>query len=287
MSRILGKDSHLLAVPSMEEICKPLKHFEITNFIYVKNYENGQFVHLTNRGDWLEHFYDQGLYKVGSLHKKGSVFNPGFLFWETLSGQDVVRIARRDFSMFYGILLIERDAEGFFEFYAFSGSREARPLYDFYINNGDVLRRFILYFKDVGRDILQRVEKDRIQLPKEDQLFLNGGPTTHRRIHSVVPDIEKLRKVFVLDTKIKRYRIQLEGLKEVDLSGRELDIVLCLWNAMGLVEMSEKLHISNRTVEKHLERLKRKFDCGTTICLKKKIVKAWLHGAQNRSGILF
>ena len=60
-SPLSSKSIYFTAVPFLQDVIKPLRDFGITNFIYVKNYKNGQFVHFSSRRDWLEHFYNQKL----------------------------------------------------------------------------------------------------------------------------------------------------------------------------------------------------------------------------------
>lgn len=283
MGSILCKDSvYLTSVPYLQEICKPLQCFGIMNFIYVKNYRNGQVNHLSNRGDWLEHFYDHHLYRMGSFQQRNCDFSEGFLFWDNLSGQNVVKSAEHAFDMRYGIVLIEKDCDNCCEFYAFAGSHKTPALYDFYINNLDVLKRFILYFRDRGHAILKQSERERIQLPRGYH-----GPIDEFAVSKKTnQDIERTRETFVSKTKIQCCYCQTNN-GDIELSGRELEIALHLLNTTDLMEISIQLNVSKRTIEKHLERLRRKFDCGNKQDLKNNFLQKGLKLARNKPSILF
>lgn len=288
MNRILTTNSVSLAsVPALQEICRPLERFGITNFIYAKNYRNGQLVHLSNRGDWLEHFYDKGLYKTGTFQQQNGIYDEGFLLWNTLSGQYVVKEAEQFFDMKYGIVLIERNCYDHYEFYAFAGSHKTPNLYNLYVNDLDILRRFILYFRDKGDSILQQADKKRICLPIAELESAQSKPVLSdiEVNNNMIKSIKTMKADFVKETRIQKYHFQAKNL-DVYITGRELEIIWCLLNSICLSDISLRLNISKRTVEKHLENLKRKCHCETIQCLKDKFLKNNLKFVKKHLGVL-
>ena len=163
---ILNKNHITLSSPAeIEEICAPLKKINIETFIYIKNYKNGKLIHLSNRGNWLEHFYERNFYKIGPFEKLKDIYKEGVLLWSHLSGKQVMREAKEYFNMAHGITIVEKNFDGSDEFYSFGAGKDNPEVVIFCLNNIDMLKRFILYFKCKAEKILKHAEQNKIILP--------------------------------------------------------------------------------------------------------------------------
>jgi hypothetical protein len=112
MQTILSKNHiSLTSTREVNRICKPLLNLGINTFIYVKNYQNNQVIHLSNRLEWLRHYYQKSFYQIDPLMSKTDACSPGFILWNTLNGRDVYYDADKYFNVSHGIVLAKNRHE--------------------------------------------------------------------------------------------------------------------------------------------------------------------------------
>lgn len=247
------------------EICKPLIHLDITSFNYVKTFEDGSQINLSNRTSWLEHFYDNKFYLIGAFENHPNQYASGFALWPHLSGQKIFYDARTYFNIDHGITIIEKQKDSC-EFYYFGTTTNNHKLVNFYINNIDLLQRFIFFFKDKAALLLKKANKDRIILENhfESTASLNFDNSI------IIPD-RKINEFFE-NTAIKNF--QLSGSVEGEtITSKQLRCIIYLLEGKTAKEIAKKLGLSFRTVEGHINKLKNKFECHTKNELINKLLK--------------
>ncbi|MEO8401579.1 MAG: LuxR C-terminal-related transcriptional regulator [Gammaproteobacteria bacterium] len=266
MVKILLRKDHITfnSGKDVAEICKPLDLLGITSFNFVKTYNDGSQINLSNIPSWLEHFFDNEYYHVGAFERHPSKYESGHALWPQLSGQKIFFDARTYFNIDNGITIIEKQTDSC-DFYYFGTTAANTGIINFYLNNIDLLKRFILYFKDQARMIIKQANKDRIILP------------SHFEQHQF-PEIneiyvmEKSRQDFLKATKIKNFSLggELEG--EV-LSNKQVVSLMHLIEGKTAKEGAKNTGLSYRTVEGHINKLKERFNCNSKSELISKLLK--------------
>jgi DNA-binding CsgD family transcriptional regulator len=256
----------------MDEICKPLKSLGITFFNYIKNYQDGSQITLANAAYWIRHFYDHKLYTIGTYENNPDDYYSGYGLWSTLVHETISEHAR-NLNIDHGITLIQK-CKGNSEFYCFGTTRENDKIVNFYLNNIDLLQRFVFYFKDKAAHLINLAEKDknRIMIPNHYENKLDI-PIITRFGKSLSYFSQKLRKEFIKNTKISHYTIAIKNLGNIKITGKELECIAYLLQDKTVNAISAYLAVSPRTVEDHLNHLKTKLGCRNKTELKKRLAE--------------
>ncbi len=255
-------DLTLISSADLDEICKPLIKNGITIFTYLKNFDDGSQINLSNNGLWLEHYYKYELYKTSLFEYSPETYKSGFLLWPTESNLEVLKHGRTYFDSDNGITVIEQGI-GYSEFYFFSGSTKDPWLVNFYVNNLDFLKKFILLFKEKLEGRLKILEKNRIIIPKHYRAL-------NKNFEKILMPI--LKENIHINTALPSLKGKSNNLPPFEsipfannilstLTKRELDIASCLLKGKTAKETGRILFISPRTVEQYLENMKEKFNC--------------------------
>lgn len=133
--------------------------------------------------------------------------------------------------------------------YTFGSDLDKPPLINFYINNLDYLEKFTLYFQEQGKGIIQSIKSDSHTIP-----------------HHVNADLYK----DLLHDKIKEEPIIIQKFFNsarqdwIKLSERERETLLyAVIHGKTAAQTGEILNISPKTVESHLESLRKKLGAKT------------------------
>lgn len=124
-----------------------------------------------------------------------------------------------------------------------------------------MLYRFTQYFKEQARDILIAADKDKFYLP-----------TPKINVESSVDD--RKRELFFSETKINKYFVDFIG--NIYLTKKEIECLYYLPILVTIKEISNKMYISPRTVEDHIQSLKQKLSCTSKRELLGKVVNTEL-----------
>lgn len=259
----LNTNNHLLFTSKQEidQISKPLKdHFGITSVIYQKNFNDGSEIRLVNQPLWQEHFFQHELYKISGFEKHPSLYQSGFVVWSHMTHHQPILAAARQFNIDHGITMINKTHDGV-EFY-FLGTTPDKPhLTNFFLNNIDLIQRFILYFKEQAAPLITRANTQRIVLPNKYQVVTSNEQAIH------MLDTE-IKKQFLKETKVKKAYYD-----NLVISKREMDCIKLLLQGKTARAIGAELFISPRTVESHLENVKDKLLCRSKSELIAKLLK--------------
>lgn len=279
MAKIVLKKDHITFTSGNDicELCKPLTKLGITSFNYVRTFEDGSQINLSNIPSWLEYFYNNEFYHVGEFERHPSNYQFGFALWPHLSGQRIFYDARSYFNIDHGITIIQ-NWNNYCDFYYFGTTSDNHAIINFYLNNIDLLKRFILYFKDKASFIIKLANKDRIILPDHfEKHELAQVNQQHTRSDYKIE--------FMKETAIRNFQLtgDLDG--EV-LTNRQLNCVIYLLEGKTAKEIGRTLGLSYRTVESHLSNLKARFNCSTKSELINKLIKNGLESYKGQHNIL-
>lgn len=246
-------DSHILVRSSYDiaAICTPLKQFfDINDFNYVKIYKDHSQIKLTSRPDWIRYYYEQGFQYLGEYEIPFECIQPGYKLTSAMNARKIFTAAKEGFGIDNGIVLIDK-YEDFCEMFWFGSTNNDPKAVNFYLNNMDLLRRFVLYFKEKAAAIITQASHERILLPHREIVL-----ESKRLMNSEV------RKNFIQSVRIELYRLSGKY-SHVGLTEREFECAICLLEGKTAKQTSKDLEISRRTVETHLSNIKSKVNCKT------------------------
>lgn len=233
--------SHVIAfAEKVSAICRPLQDLMRIGFRYGRVYPDGSRIILTTGPEAFQYFYGGGKYLLSwydniNPMKRSSIWAIEILFLskEAKEMEEELGIL---FNWYHGINLVHH-CQNFYEI--FSLASDNLHLYDIKYSIWDL---FKFYFREQAKDLIEAAGKEKIFVPQDQD-------------SSEVRGIDELK--FTKSTGIKRY--YLSGLyHEVYLTDREVE---CLnWNVRtkSAVETSKILHISRKTVERHIDNIKKK-----------------------------
>ena len=249
MNTTLGK-SNLSAIhynnainDKLIDICAPLfDNFAITHFFYIKIFSNNTCLYLCNDKKWVKH-YIENEFQDDPLHFKSYIpDNMNCSLWTGFE-RDKVYSAVYDFNVWNGFNIYEKQSDAFTT-YAFGSTRSNVSISNFYVNNINLLKNFILHFKyklqyeidctDVDKLIISKTKKPQIYNKKWDKF-----------------------SKFYEQINLKKFPFRGRA-EEVYLTEREVMCLCLLADGKTAKEAGQYLRLSPRTIEFYLRNIKRK-----------------------------
>jgi len=226
-------------------IAKPLARFGITYFSRSRLFDCGIDDSLSTNPHAQEIFIDRQMWKhvfVGSVDSYSRCAIP----WEEIDSKNIeiieyLKEVRNSLGIANGIVLTEPKGE-YVEFYYFGTTVSNYGIKNFYLNNLDILYNFIDYFNDVGCDIKRDSYDHRVYYPNAaDKTILTSG-----EVSNTYHDKTNHDQTFLIMSDF------------YGLSKRERQCAQLLMLGNCCKRMASKMNLSTRTVEKHLQSLRRK-----------------------------
>ncbi len=233
----------------VDEICLPIKELGITFFVYLKNFNNGSQINFSNDSVWIENYYKLKLYKDNLFENHPCTYRTGVFVWRHINDFQFVKYKQNYSNGINGITIIESQTNDC-EFFSFFGNTKDNCLINFYINNLSILKKFTLYFKYMFNDTLKKAEQNKIIIPRSWGHTMFKEQEMLYRMQDKIPELEK-----IIDEGLSK------NVNHYKLSRREKEIINQIGCGKTSKEIGKFLGISNRTVEKHLENIKLKFNC--------------------------
>lgn len=230
----------------------------LTYFNFVRIYKNNERISLSNNKDWMRFvFSTRGKYKLfdeNLLYK-----HRNYIIWDLVPeiyNDELMRCANKQFNIAHGVTFIARQGD-FIEFYYFGTLPENHNINHYYVNNKDIFTAFILFFKDKAQEIILDAEKNRISSASNESIYIKSFEND--QLLADIGDINK-RKLFFDVCHINRFYLG-GSLKHIYLSLREAECITFLLDGFSPKEIAIRLNISDRTVEKHIDSVKKKTEC--------------------------
>jgi len=236
------KEYNQSILPRLQDICEPLRLFDISNFSYAKITRDQKFFRVGTHEGYTDLFFKHDLYNQSDCYRgflRSSSFSEekrtlSFLWTPQGPGGSV----RMSVNMWNGISFYQTTGD-YIETWAFGGTLENSGLTEFYLNNLDILKKFLMYFKSAAKDIIDLADKHKtIGLP-----FHEGSQNPYRADPEKVLEFHK--KILT-----KRYPVSL-GQNEFNLTLREIECLLYKSQGLTAKQIARKCNISPRTVETH------------------------------------
>lgn len=248
------------SIRKIQEVCAPLiNNLKITSFYFRRKYTNKTTFNLGNNGEWLEHFFTQHLYLQEDFDGNIIKYSSGCFVWPDLNiyqGKDlhIYQRAKDLFDISHGLTLIHKTKD-YCDFYFFGTSAKNAFAINIYLNNIHLLERFIFFFKEQCHELLNQAQQ------QSSRILLQQADGEQNDNNEFTIDFDnQIIKNFIHDTKIKKYYLNHEN-GIISISAREKDIIMALLKGKTTTETADKLFISKRTVENHIENIKNKLRC--------------------------
>jgi LuxR family transcriptional regulator, quorum-sensing system regulator SolR len=248
----LRKNIAITSSPEIKEICAPLrKHLDIIYFNYVKIFKDNSRIVLTDGPDFTERYYgDKKLYTTGAVLSLEQLNLPSVHYFCEFQDQVSFNISRNEFGLDNGVIITQPNpVDSTAELFYFATHAKNYGHVHLYMNNLDAFYRFILYFKEKAKKLIQQAEKDKflIVTPKIEEIAaLNKGLRDKIKFYS--------------ETAINKLSLNLQD-EEVTLSKREVDCLYLTMKRKSAKEIGKILTLSPRTAEAYLSNLRLKVGC--------------------------
>jgi DNA-binding CsgD family transcriptional regulator len=136
------------------------------------------------------------------------------------------------------------------EIFCFGSHQPLAKMLDFYMNNKELLEKFIIYFKESARSLIKLGEANKVKMNN----FIDiSGETVLSRPQANYNELLKALE-------LKKYHI-LRPTGLVKLTRRELECLALTTQRFSAKEVAKSLKLSPRTVEEYLNNLKIKLGC--------------------------
>lgn len=257
MKTIILPKNHILyeSANDVADICTPLqKHLQVSHFSFVRIYNNGQRAHLSMNAKLQEFFYKKFYTYIerDNLINSTQELNNGYIQWDDMFSYELSNDIKECFNTANGLVLVNKQAD--YAELAFIGSKAAdTAATERYLAHLDLLEQFLSHFKQRAKNLLATAEKQRILTPETQ--IKNTFPIIHPR----------------LSTTQRQNFLQALYSDKVHLTLREQECLLYLAEGLSIKKIAQQCNnISPRTVARHIENMKHKFDCSKTTQLLNK-----------------
>lgn len=227
----------------LQEVSSVLHEFGITSIGYSRFYDN-KCIRLSNNVDWMEHYLNNNiLYSDKARYTKelgylGERKHYMMLREKDKNSKSIVSVMNKydqdNVCSFY----IKND--NYVEMFGFATNKGKDSLTNFYINNTSFLLKYSLLFKERLFPVINR-NLDSISLPFS--IFKQVNPEMYSGKDNLEQKI-KLKKIYLADDLI--------------VTVREFECLRLLSRGYSYKEIAQKMCISFRTVETHVNHMKYK-----------------------------
>jgi DNA-binding CsgD family transcriptional regulator len=232
----------LTSATDIKEICRPLEKLGITYFSFFRSFADGSHIRLSNNTGWTEHYYKREFYNVITKQVPDT---EGNILWSAIDRYPLFHEASEYFDVDNGTVLVVM-IDDVIERYFFGSTKENSQVNYIYLHKIDLLKRFILHFKECASHLINEAEKTKIILPK---LILN------RQDEEFYSD--SLIQEFLNDIKIKKVCVRTQG-QDFYITPNNAKILSLMKCGYTSKEISSEVGLKQKTVEIYRDNLKDK-----------------------------
>lgn len=262
----LRKHLVMTSCKEVEEICKPLRTLDIQMFIFIRLFPNGKRMIFCDDYGWNEFYISRFFQLCYPVHVQFEATANGIIFVDKDQYPDLITFteASNIFNYKNGICLTAR-CKSFKEVVFFGSHNCNKIINNRFLNNIDILRKFISYFKSKASHLFALYNKCMLMTPKQYNYQLSLTDPDQAAFNELVKQVEK-------ELKTNRYYIITEN-DETYFTDKELNVLRWLVNGKTIEETGIILNISSKTVESHLNHVKQKLDCTKFSQLSNKVIQ--------------
>ncbi len=221
--------------PTVKEIVSPFLHlFGLNYFQYLRCYADGSFGLLTNNTSLTEYFdtVDNEPIIFSSYEKNQEILPSYWFLWDEKLPKAPVQLAREKCHLYHGITWVRR-AKDYYDMIAVALPNERTDPGSFYLSILNAIESFIYTFDQNHQSLITLMDKHRIALP-----------TPYRD--------KNYQEICISSGKIP----VLGKYSETYITTQELACLKWLLQRLSYKEIARILHISPRTVETYIHRIK-------------------------------
>lgn len=243
----------------LKKFCAPLfQTLPIGHFYFQYHSANGKHNAISTHIDYMLNFCEENLYKhipfitnfnwnSNSIYLVNSVSESKYQNYQQFIDQMSVKLKfRHDLS-------ITRKSDSCCYEYGF-GTHEKSDM-NVLINHIPLITKFIDHFNsNFSKEVKNTMFNNPVDLKKELGHFYCGKQNTDKNIYSIE------------DAKMKSFYSKIDNNDEIDLfdtklSNREIEILKLYFKGQSNSEVARILHLSPRTIQNYLEKIKEKLFC--------------------------
>lgn len=256
--KLLYKHHAFVSSRDVKEITEPLKkYFNIDYFLYqrdvidLKTNTKKLCSPLCNHSSLLEYLildYKHTEPSLYTLKKKDYYFAHAHY-------PNQLKCLAQDCNIYNGFTRQSRISEDTWEWISFATTSSDSSYFNFYLNNRDLLDKFIVYFKDKAKKIIANS-------------IANAYVNHSKRVVQYYGDDElstfpNSKENFLHEVSSKRISLLDKSGKEILIPRAEMNCLSLLSRGRSTKEIAANLNISPRTVETNLSRSKLRLKCYT------------------------
>lgn len=256
----LNKQFFISSVKDIKDICKPLfENFPIHYFDYFRTYKDGSRIFLCSSLAWAEYFLNQcyGNSKNFTFEVPSGLT---YFSWEQIKNlliktdkmlfENKLKDAYSNFNIANGIVITENHGD-YVDYYNFATSPDKDNIQEFYSENTDILKRFILYFREKANDLI-KISSEHKFVPCEIEDVNHSEKYGYKE-----NKFEAQRKIFSEKTEINRFYLSDY---QTYLTKREVICLKLLSKNLLVKQIADQLSLSQRSVEFYIRNIKLKLN---------------------------
>lgn len=255
-SKLVNENLQLFkAVPDIIDIAKPLSEQTKVRFLlYSRFYDNGCFFELATTYDWCKHYFEKHMDKENIVIT--SRLQPGLNHWKCKTGALLTGIqedARDNFNIDARLDVVYRDEfnKCFHQYSFYADKKNADFVYSYYDMHRIKILKFVSYFnhKAVNLMIEGNTSENLVQVSD----YVNISKKISNAKRSYVADFQ-------------------ESGETVNLTDREFEIMVLYAGGATAKQIANMLNKSPKTIEKHLDNLRKKTGHANRFLMHKYII---------------
>lgn len=244
---------------TIKKIIEPIEqYYGINNIIYIEITNDGRLINLMSHNRWMEHCLEKQYFIDDPHMVVPDNMGTGFAIWSTRWShyyqneeyQKGLYQDCRNFDLCNGLTYAQRSAEGY-RLYIFCAPQDNIHLNSKILSSIEHIKQFIDYFDSAIAPIRKNLEDHRI-----DFASLKGEAYHHQRGIIEVKSDDKLKKYRFF----KQLGLIDDNLEQLALTDREKQCIRLYLEGRSATSTAKALHISPRTVESHMEKIKLKLN---------------------------
>lgn len=233
----------------IKNICKTtLESRGVDYFNFLRIYNDGRAYILSTQQKLIRYLFEIKCPLVAPVQSEIVSEKFQYLVFPTGGYKQLIHHAKSYFNLTYFIDFVERHT-GYFDLYCFAAATDNSNILNFYMNNIELFENFKSHFKETAAPLIKLAEENTIILSEDMSPPFYG-----------FDDIDDKNINKKNSTQNNKYYLTGKY-KAVHLSKRQIDCISYLAHGFTIKEIANKMSLSPKTVEHHLENIKSKFDC--------------------------
>ena len=247
MQDILEQQTPVVYADKIAQICQPLSLIGIDYFTFIRKFPEQTHLCLTNSPEWHLYFCRSRARLNDCFEAPISRFSTGYFLWSLLGNTSVEKEAKEKFQIQHDITIIEKQ-RNYCDFHHFGSHPNRLLTSEYYLENMGLLKQFMWYFYEKAYHLITSSDLLSAEHLEENKPI--------RQQHLSAENREQFNRI----VNMTRYYLGTEY-GATYLTQRELDCAKGIASGLSAREIGEQLQIAYRTVEVHLNNVKRKLDC--------------------------